>query len=122
MREVTVNGIKYIAEADIPNSIPATKKKGLKYCVVRTYSAGVFAGYVKSRVGKEVVMLEARRLWYWDGAFTLSQLAMEGVTKPDNCKFPIPVDEIELMEAIEITPCTLKAQESITAVPTWKEN
>lgn len=119
MKSIIVDGVKYIAETDIPKNIPATKKKGLKYCIVRTYSAGVFAGYVKSRVDKEVVMLDARKLWYWDGAATLSQLAVDGVSKPSNCKFPCTVNEVELMEAIEIIPCTKKAQDSIASVPVW---
>lgn len=38
-----------------------------KYVIVRTYSAGVFAGYLDSKNGKEVVLLDARRLWYWSG-------------------------------------------------------
>ena len=60
----------------------------MTYAVVRTDRAGVFIGCVKSQDGKNVVMVNARRLWYWDGAASLSQLAMEGVSKPDNCKFP----------------------------------
>lgn len=93
----------------------------MKYCIVRTYSAGVFAGYLQSRNGKEVVMVQARRLWYWKGAASLSQLAMEGVKYPDECKFPCEVDQIELMEAIEILDVTDKAKESIAMVPIWKE-
>ena len=90
-----------------------------KTCVVRTYSAGVFIGLVKSRDGKEVVLENARRLWYWDGAASLSQLANEGVSKPKNCKFPAPVAEILLTEAIEIIPATEAAVESIAAVKAW---
>ena len=52
-----------------------------KYVICRTYSAGVFAGFLVSREGKEVVMTQARRLWYWAGAASLSQLAMEGTKK-----------------------------------------
>ena len=91
-----------------------------KTCVVRTYSAGAFIGLVKSRDGKEVVLENARRLWYWDGAASLSQLANEGVSKPKNCKFPAPVPEILLTEAIEIIPATEAAVESIAAVKEWE--
>ena len=92
-----------------------------KYVLVRTYSAGVFVGYLKSRKGQEVVLTNARRLWYWDGASSLSQLAMEGVKKPENCKFPCEVDEVTLLEAIEIMPVTEKARKSISGVPVWKK-
>lgn len=90
------------------------------YVIVRTYSAGVFAGELVERKGKEVKLENARRLWYWDGAASLSQLAMEGVSKPQNCKFPCEVKEIILTEAVEIIPCTSKAQKSIKKVKEWK--
>ncbi|MEF3075200.1 hypothetical protein V2P20_09195 [Methylobacter sp. Wu1] len=92
-----------------------------RYVIVRTYSAGVFAGTIESRNGKEVVMTNARRLWYWSGASSLSQLAMEGVKRPNDCKFPCEVDRVELTEAIEILDCTDAARESIASVPVWKQ-
>ena len=93
----------------------------LKYVIVRTYSAGVFAGELKSRNGREVVLLNARRIWYWAGAASLSQLAMEGTKKPNDCKFPCEVSRIELLEAIEILYVTSRAEKSIKEVPIWKE-
>lgn len=96
------------------------EKTKSKFVIVRTYSAGVFAGYLKSRKDKEVILNNARRIWYWDGAATLSQLAMEGTSKPENCKFPIAVDEVLLTEAIEILNTTPEAQKSIEEVPVWK--
>jgi len=114
--ELTVNGIEYV-----PKSSVAEKFEGLKYVIARTYSAGVFAGYLKSRNGLEGVLLKARRLWYWAGAASLSQLAMEGTSKPTECKFPCEVDAIELTQIIEILDVTKKAQDSINAVKIWKE-
>ena len=90
-----------------------------EYVIVRTYSAGVFAGELKSKEGKEVKLLKARRLWYWDGAASLSQLAMEGVSKPQNCKFPREVDSIILTEVIEIIQSSEEARTNIAAVPIW---
>lgn len=92
-----------------------------KYVIVRTYSAGVFAGYLISQNGKEVTLAKARRLWYWKGAASLSQLAMEGVKCPEECKFPCEVDQIQLMEAIEILNVTEKAKESIASVKVWAQ-
>ena len=92
-----------------------------KTCIVRTYSAGVFLGTVEAKDGKEVKLTNARRIWYWDGAATLSQLATEGTSKPKNCKFPAEVPEVFLTEAIEIIPATEKAIASIAQVPEWKE-
>lgn len=92
-----------------------------RYVIVRTYSAGVFAGYLESRTGREVVMRNARRLWYWSGASSLSQLAMEGVKKPMECKFPCEVDRIELLEAVEILDVTEEARKNIADVPVWRQ-
>lgn len=96
------------------------KKYNGKYCIVRTYSAGVFAGNLESREGKEVIIKNARRLWYWDGACSLSELALTGTKRPDKCKFTVTVDEIEVIEAIEIIPCTEEAEASIKGVKVWK--
>ena len=95
------------------------KKK--KLVIVRTYSAGVFAGELESRKGQEVVMTNARRIWYWSGAASLSQLAMEGTNDPTGCKFPCFVDRVELLQTVEILDLTPKAWESIKAVPIWKK-
>jgi hypothetical protein len=95
--------------------------KEYDYVIVRTYSAGVFAGELESRNGQEVILKNARRIWYWSGAASLSQLAMEGTKAPENCKFPCPVDRITLLQAIEILNCTEEAKKSIQEVPIWQK-
>ena len=96
------------------------RSKAVKKVIVRTYSAGVFAGELISRKGKEVELKNARRLWYWAGAASLSQLAQEGTSKPNDCKFPCAVDHVVLTETIEILDLTAKAAASIDGVPVWK--
>lgn len=93
--------------------------KKLKDVIVRTYSAGVFAGELESRNGQVVVLLNARRLWYWSGAASLSQLSTEGTNDPKNCKFPCKVPRVELLQAIEILDLSPAAKASIEAVPVW---
>lgn len=92
----------------------------MAFVIVRTYSAGVFAGDLESRNGKEVILNNAIRLWYWDGAASLSQLAMEGVKCPENCKFCMPVNKLELTESIEILHTTHEAEKNIREVKSWK--
>ena len=91
-----------------------------KKVIVRAKDAGVFFGGVKYRVGDEICMTDVRRLWYWDGAASLSQLATEGVKRPENCKFTVYVPEMTILGVIEIIPCTDEAVESIEGVNTWK--
>lgn len=111
---LNIDGIEYMPAADCPRQTASSE-----YVIVRTRSAGVFAGRLKSRVGQETILNDARRLWYWDGAASLSQLAMEGTSKPGNCKFPCEVSEIILEETIEIVSMTEVAIASIQAVPVW---
>lgn len=123
METMIINGEEWIKKSTIPQGEEremSVNLDGLQYCIVRTYSAGVFAGYVQDRVGKEATLLKARRLWYWDGAASLSELAMHGVAKPENCKFPCAVEEVQLTEVIEVIPATVKARESIEGVWEWK--
>jgi hypothetical protein len=99
-----------------------TEPTGQKYQIVRTFSAGVFAGYIESRNGQEVIMRNARRLWYWDGSSSLSELAVRGTAKPENCKFPCAVDRVELLQVIEILDVTKDAQKSIESVKEWRQH
>lgn len=112
MDEITINGITYVQKDN--------KIDGMEYVIARTKSAGVFAGFMKSRNGQECELLDARRLWYWSGAASLSQLAMEGVKHPGKCKFPCKVKSITLTEVIEILETTKDAKKSIEEVPIWK--
>ena len=90
-----------------------------KKVIVRTYSAGVFAGELISRKGQEVILKNARRLWHWQGAASLSQMAVDGTNKPEDCKFPVAVGRIVLLQAIEILDMTEKAWSSVQSVPVW---
>ena len=92
---------------------------GQKY-IVRCNRSGVFYGEIARQDGAEVQLVNARCLWYWDGAASLMQLALEGTSKPDNCKFTVSIEEVTVLDAIEIVKCTDKAQKSIEAVKAWR--
>lgn len=111
MSEITINGTVYVPKA---NAITDES-----YVIVRTTSAGVFAGYLSKREGREITLSQARRLWYWEGAASLSQLANDGVRHPSKCKFPAEVPEVLLLEAIEVLPVSETAKKSIAEVPVW---
>ena len=93
---------------------------GFPYRIVRTRSAGVFAGYLVLLDGTSVKMTEARRIWFWSGAASLSQLSVDGTSNPKECKFPVPVN-VQLYDVIEILEVTEKAKKSIEGVPIWKQ-
>ena len=91
-----------------------------KKVIIRADRAGVFFGTLKDRNGTEATLIDCRRLWYWDGAASLSQLAIDGTCRADECKFTVTVPEITILGVIEIIPCTDKAIKSIEGVPEWK--
>ena len=88
--------------------------------IIRGDRSGVFFGEIADRNGQEVTIRNCRRLWYWDGAASLSQLAAEGVTRPQQCRFTVTVDELTVLDAIELIPCTEKSCASIDGVKVWK--
>ena len=94
-----------------------------KFSIVRTHSAGVWFGNVKSLTGSIAVIVNARRLWYWSGSASLSQLAVVGTKKPNDCKFTVTITDEEgvyLPQIIEVLPCTNEAVENINSVKEWK--
>ncbi len=108
-KKVIIDGITYKAELfTVKNMV-----------IIRGDKSGVFFGELKKEEGKEVTLLNARRLWYWSGSASLSQLAMEGVKNKSSCKFPIAVKEIRIKDVIEVIPCTQEAIDSINSVPIW---
>ncbi len=96
------------------------KKNEKKYVVVRTYSAGVSAGFLEKKDGAEVTLSHARKIWYWSGAASLYQLAQKGTSNPSGCKFPCEVNSVTLLGVIEILDTTPEAEKSIREVPEWK--
>ena len=109
--EIQINDETYIKKSTLTISKDVV--------LVRTYSAGVHFGELVKRNEKEVTLKNARRIFYWDGAATLSQLAVDGTSAPTKCKSPCSVPEITLTEAIEIIPMTIKAIKSLNGVAIW---
>lgn len=91
------------------------------YVLVRTYSAGVYVGYLKSRNGREVVLANARMIHYWNKAAGVNQIAVDGIGDLVNSRLTVPVETITLLEAIAIIPCTAKAQKCLEEFPEWKK-
>lgn len=122
--EIEVNGVKYVPK----DSVTASTAVDKNMVIVRCKSAGVFFGAIKNPAALQdhleqgvIALTNARRLWYWSGAASLSQLAVDGTSKPKECKFPVAVPEITLLEVIEVIPCTVVAINSLNSVSVWKQ-
>ena len=82
-------------------------------CIIRTYSAGVWFGEISEKAGNEVIVVNARRMWKWWAAesISLSAVATHGICQ-EKSKICEAVSSA-WMEAIEIIPCTDKAIKSL---------
>lgn len=90
-----------------------------KRIVMVRSTAGIFVGELQAYQNAEATLTGVRRLWYWTGASSLSQLAQEGTSKPKECKFPCEVDRIVIPSVMEMLDVTPKAKKSIDQVPVW---
>lgn len=85
--------------------------------IVRTFSAGVWFGRLEQKAGKEVILRDARRLWYWKTkqGISLSEIALYGVDRGQSriCE-AVP---LVWMEAIELIPVSEQAGESLRGAP-----
>lgn len=110
----------------ILNGEPFVKKtKNTNIKMVRSVAAGVFFGEIVSEKhetsGLVVEMKNARRVWSWVGAASLSQLVQSGTTAPEKCMFPESVDNVKLMNVCEILDVTEAALKTLMSVPVWKK-
>ena len=115
---IKIDDVEYVRR-DLSCAKPADPIDGMPCVILRTYSAGVFYGYLKERKGKEATLLQARRMWRYFGA-SLSECAQSGTPDKSKCKFPEVVDKIELTEVIEVLYMTDKAKKSLDEVSVWK--
>lgn len=121
INEIEINGIKYVPKEVVNQCNTVAYAPNRDMVIVRCESAGCFFGELKSsELDKGLAVLkDARRLWYWSGAASLSQLAVDGTSKPNECKFPVAVPEIALAGVIEVIRCSDQAVKSLEGVKVW---
>lgn len=91
-----------------------------KFYIVRADRAGVFFGQIKEQSHDMVVMTNVRKLWYWNGACAVEEIAVNGIQRPGDCKFTVVIDEMTIADPIQIIPCTEKAAKNLAEVAVWK--
>lgn len=119
-KTLKIDDVEYVRKDEV--SQLASETDGMKYCVIRTYSAGVHIGYVQEFGTKQpqyAKLINSRRLHYWSGAASLSQVALDGVDSSSRVAMTLP--EIELTDVIEVIPCSEKAKEFFEGVKEWKK-
>lgn len=122
--ELVINGTTYVPKGSESVALAKPNIKGLEYCIIRTYSAGVWAGWIDTKkISLCQEVFEARRLWRFWSEFTLSALAKEGMKKgkEKENKYAMPVERVILTQIIEVIPCTEKAMKQIQEHPNYAE-
>ena len=92
------------------------------FYIIRAEKAGVFKAKIESIENGTAVCNSIRRLYYWDGALDVTQIAANGVTKPQSCKFSVQMSENDkstIFNLIEMHPASDKALKSIQSVKEW---
>ena len=94
------------------------------YVIVRGRHVGVHAGYLAEDISDRLVLRDARRIWRWEGAGSLSGLAVYGTSAPSRCRFGavVPRQELRGLDAqgdYEVIHCTPEAIASIQGVQPW---
>ena len=84
-----------------------------KFVLVRTYSAGIHCGILKSISGTEAILENSRRIWRWKGANTLSEMSVDGIDQIYS-RISEPVENILLTQSIEVIPCSDIAIENLS--------
>lgn len=119
--DMKLGDLKRIAAMFGGNEAAFTPHIGKK-CIVRTYASGVHFGTVTAQSGRQVELVNARRLWRFDAApdgISLSEVANHGGTGPRS-KICEPVASITILDALEIIPTTDKAVSAIEAADVAK--
>lgn len=116
--ELEINGIKYIRK-DCQQTTASVD--GLTAVIVSAGQGGIHFGFLENREGQEVTLLNARRIKYWNGAASITELAARGTSKPTECQFSTSVNRIILPLAVEILEISTKALQILQSVPVWSK-
>lgn len=96
----------------------------MPFVIARGYKSGVHAGYLAGETNGRITLIDSRRIWYWSGAASLSEIAVYGCNpdKSDDCKFAAKVARLELLSSdiSELIHCQPAGQKMIENQPEWR--
>lgn len=109
-----------IREIDVEIKFKCKNKHFMKnqYVIVRSNMAGVFFGILKERIGAEVTLLKARKIYHWIGANTVEDIAVYGVSGD---KITCEVDNMVILDVCQVLPCTQESILKIQNSPVWSQ-
>lgn len=118
IEELTIEGVTYVPKDSANN--PAQSVDGMPFVLIRGYGSGVNYGYLKSRNGCEVVLINSRRIWNWNKATETNQIALCGV-EASTSKVTMVVPEKLITDCIEVINITEQGAMNLTTQPIWQK-
>ena len=116
-KTINIDGIEYIEKSTIQDQSEAG------FVLIRSYASGVHFGIIERQrdtlQGLEVVLKNARRIHYWEGAASLSQVAMEGISGK-NSRVAMMLPSITVQNVIETIPLSADGFHNLSNQPVWK--
>lgn len=90
-----------------------------KQIIARIERAGVFHGTL-DYIDSDIIRLkDARRLYYWEGALSVTDMAAKGIK---GGKVTVPISTVEFLtdQIVELNECSVDATKSIESIKPWK--
>jgi len=118
-KKIKIDDVEYVRADELP---AVESPEGLRLCIIRTYSAGVFFGWVNydaENTYSSVVLINSRRIHLWNGAFTLSAVAIDGIS--DDSRLSRIVPEQKVNRVIEMIPVSVRAGKQLRNFPVHGE-
>lgn len=122
IQDLTIRQVNELKTLFVDSSKSGLNEMIGKKCIIRTCSAGVWFGEISEKSGNEVIVKNARRMWKWWAAesISLSAVSIHGIIH-DKSKICEAVDSVWL-EAIELIPCEAAAITSIEGAENVKSS
>lgn len=122
LNEVEINGTIYVRKDSVSDRV-SQDTDGKLYVICRCRDAGVHSGYLESQDDLHVNLVNSRRIWYWNGAASLSELAVYGLN-PDKTgsKIGAKLDRIQLRQTdvCEIIQCCVAGKKCLEEHAEWR--
>jgi hypothetical protein len=90
-------------------------------CIIRSKEAGVFFGTVKEIKSDSVLLENARKIYYWEGANCVEEISTSGVFQ-DSSKITVEVSSILIFGVCQILKCTEMSIKCLEECKQWKKS
>ena len=91
-----------------------------KKIIARIERAGVFHGVLDYKDAEITRMTHVRRIYYWQGALSVTDMAVNGISAASKVTVPASVVEFDTPQVVELIECSNEASQVIENITPWK--